>query len=159
MTAQYGPFNAAELPEHLRCSSAAHGGLHAYLDLSKPYFCVLCQEENETLKASWKSARDRQVAIGARTNYQARIQGVAIQLLSQFMQANMIRDMGQVIRDTNTVKAPMALTEMLDMSLAGAIHFVTELSKLQPGEKYIDQFGQQFDAQQGHNGVMPVYPT
>lgn len=125
--------------------------MHAYLDLAKPYFCVLCRQENEDLKKSWYAARAEQVVVGARWDYQGQIQSVALQLLSQFMQANMLRDVGQVIRDTNAVRAPMALTEMLDMSLAGAIHFVNELSKLQPSDKYVEQFARRFDAQQAQS--------
>ena len=141
-------FDPESIPEHLRCSKSPLQ-MHSYLGQT-PYVCTYCQEEEPNLKQAWQVQRDRQVSTGARADYQNRIRDVALQLLSQFMQANMIRDMGQVIRDTNTVKAPMQLTEMLDMSLAGAIHFVNELSKLQPGEKYVEQFAQRFDAQPSH---------
>lgn len=141
-----------------QCSSAVGGGLHGYLDLSKPYFCVFCHAENEGIKKVWLEARAKKIAVDARTEYQQQISSVALQLLQQFMSANMIRDMGQVIRDTNSVKAPLGLTEMLDMSLTGAIHFVNELSQLQPGEKYVSRFAQRFDAAQS-NAPLGPYPA
>lgn len=139
----FGQLDPETFPAHLRCSKSPIG-IHSYLQT--PYTCTYCQEEDQNLKQQWEAMRDKKIAVGARTNYQARIQGVALQLLSQFMQANMIRDMGAVMRDANTVKAPLALTEMLDMSLAGAIHFVNELSGLQPSKKFVDLYAQRFDA-------------
>lgn len=118
-------------------------GLHVIGQGAKCHMCGLVDEE---LAQQIAAHHEAQIESGARKVYQAEVKGVALSLLNLFMQQNMIRDMGAVMRDANTIKAPTALTDMLDNSIAGAIHFVGEVSKLKPSQKYVEEFAKRMAA-------------
>lgn len=120
-----------------RCSKDAKG-LHL-TNGGNPFQCILCGAvDQEAIERSLIDQK-KMLEAGARTAYQAQVQGVALQLLQMFMTQNMMRDLGQIVRDSNTVKAPRELSELLDLSITGAIHFVTEVSKLKPRTEYVEQ--------------------
>lgn len=108
--------------------------------------CIRCGAVDEDLEAAAHASRERIIEVGAKQSYQNEIRSVSLQLLSMFMNQNMIRDMGQVIRGPEAVKAPQALTDMLDQSIAGAIHMVNEIAKLKPSERYGEQYAARVNA-------------
>lgn len=131
---------------------------HHLPDFQEPWKCRACGMIDEELKAQCKARHEGLIESGARTFYQTEVKSVALSLLQMFMSQNMIRDLGQVMRDSNTVKPPRELTELLDQSVVGAIHFVNEVSKLKPGAPYVEQYAKRNDLQTAMLPPLPPLP-
>lgn len=117
--------------------AAGMSGLH--LTGANPFVCLRCGAVDREGQELLLAAREAKTLATARRAYQEEIKYVALSIFASLITKELVRDMAEVVRSSDSVKAARTMTDMMDAFIAGSIHFVTELSKLRPSDAYVEQ--------------------
>ena len=121
-----------------KCSEETRFGMHTTGGI--PWICLRCGAVDDELKKEFEERGKARLEASAGERYRLDVQNVALQILQTLMQQNMVATLKSALPGGEGARAPQGFIDMIDSSLIGAIHFVTELSKLKPSERFVEHY-------------------